>query len=384
MTPMLHIIHMVRDLDIASGGPSRSVPALAASQSNLPDTKVIVLYQDRGNPVVELDRSRVDYKAIDPWKLLPGEGFLQDFLSDDDVAGRNCIFHLHGLWSPTLHWVAGFAAKNHIPYVISTRGMLATWCLGHKSLKKKLGWWLYQKRDIENAACLLATSESEKKDVSALVPGKRVAVIPNGCDEGPERGSLDRILSESPEVRWALAMGRLHPVKGFAELIETWGATMPQGSKLAIAGPDEDGYRATLEALIRDRRLLDRVVLLGEVDDRKKWSLLNQCELFAAPSKTENFGMAIAEALQSGTPVITTTGTPWREINDYHCGWWVEPGHAALKSALLEATGMDDAALKDMGRNGGRLITDKYSWNQIAARTVELYLGVSPQSNNVQ
>ena len=369
---MLHIIHIVRDLDIASGGPSRSVPALAESQSEEEGIKVTVLYRDRGNPVVELDRRRVDYKTVTVRNLLLGKTFLSSLLSKYLLKG-NCIFHLHGLWSPTLHWAAVFAARNGVPFAISTRGMLATWCLGHKSFKKKLGWWVYQQRDIERAACLLATSEPERDDVLTLVPGKQVAVIPNGCKERPEISLTDSLLPENAGIRWALAMGRLHPVKGFAELIDAWSKIMPVGWKLAIAGPDEDGYRTILENLVSDHGLAEQVLFLGEVDDQQKWALLDRSELLVAPSKSENFGMAIAEALQSGTPVIATTGTPWSEIVEYRCGWWVAPDIDSLGPALLEATATDAIQLREMGRNGHRLIAEKYSWTHIGRRTIELY-----------
>ena len=177
-------------------------------------------------------------------------------------------------------------------------------------------------------------------------------------------------------------MGRLHPVKGYAELIEAWAGLNPPGWKLAIAGPDEAGYRATLETLIAKQGLGDRVFLLGEVDDERKWSLLDQCELFVAPSRTENFGMAIAEALQSGTPVITTKGTPWRELVERDCGWWVDMSPANLEHALRKATTSHESELARMGANGQALIRERYSWDQVADRTIDLYRSIIQSKNN--
>ena len=131
-----------------------------------------------------------------------------------------------------------------------------------------------------------------------------------------------------------------------------------------------------LEELIRKHALTDQIFLLGEVDDSRKWSLLDQCELFVAPSKTENFGLAIAEALQSGTPVITTTGTPWRTIQEYGCGWWIKSGAAELESSLKEATGTSPEVLREKGAVGRRLIRENYSWGQVAAKTVALYRSI--------
>jgi glycosyltransferase involved in cell wall biosynthesis len=358
---------VVRDLDVASGGPSRSVPALAESQSRFDGLRIHVLYKDRGQPIVELAESDVQYQPV---------ASRARFSKIVSYALGDTIFHLHGLWSPSLHRSARFARIGRIPCVVSTRGMLADWALGHKALKKKLAWNLYQKRDLEAAACLVASSEFEQSDVAALLPDSRVAVVPNGCDERPKDLKIQHERPDGETVRWALAIGRLHPVKGYAELIEAWAKVIPRGWKLAIAGPDEGGYRAILEKLIATYNLQETVILPGAVDDARKWSLLDQCELFIAPSRTENFGMAIAEALQSGTPVITTRGTPWREIEEHDCGLWIHDDPQTLERILAEATATEAERLREMGRNGRRLIQAKYTWKRVAAETLALYRSI--------
>jgi glycosyltransferase involved in cell wall biosynthesis len=362
-------------LDVASGGPSRSVPALAENQAREAGVRVTVLFRDRGKPLVPLTQSAVEYCPIRGSRVLLGSE-LGDHLSLDRCSLDGAVLHLHGLWDPLLHDAAGFACRKNLPYVVSTRGMLAGWALGHKAWKKKAAWKLYQRNDLARAACLVASSEFEQRDVATLLPGCRVEVVPNGCETRPGEVTLHDELPDASGIRWALAMGRLHPVKGYGELIEAWAALNPPGWKLAIAGPDENGYRKRLEEIIAAHALANRVFLLGEVGDSSKWSLLDQCELFVAPSKTENFGMAIAEALQSGTPVITTTGTPWRQLREHECGWWVENGPGPLLAALTEATTSGADRLRAMGEMGRQLITDQYTWDRVAARTTEMYRSI--------
>jgi glycosyltransferase involved in cell wall biosynthesis len=176
--------------------------------------------------------------------------------------------------------------------------------------------------------------------------------------------------------RWALALGRLHPVKGYAELIDAWTRVRPAGWKLAIAGPDEGGYRAVLEHRIAQHGLPDQIILPGAADDATRWALLRQCELFLAPSHTENFGMAIAEALQAGRPVVTTQGTPWRELGENDCGWWIELTPDSLMQTLREATQCTSGQLRAMGERGRLLIRERYSWDSVAARTLDVYRSV--------
>ena len=364
----MHVIHIIRDLDAASGGPSRSVPALAAAQSDLPGLRVSVVFGDRGNPLADLGTSTAEF--------LPVESDIGSQINvASDVPGPT-VLHLHGLWDPLMHKAARFAQGQEMPYTVSTRGMLADWALSHKALKKKIGWWLYQRRDLKQSQCLLASSQFEEESIRRLLPGHRIEVIPNGCHERPEITTAEIELPQNSAKRWALALGRLHPVKGYAELIDAWARVKPEGWSLAIAGPDEDGYRSVIEQRIRSLGLEGQVILPGEVGDIEKWSLLDQCELFIAPSHTENFGMAIAEALQSGKPVLTTTGTPWQELQDFECGWWVAPEVQAISHGLRQATEMPPEVLRQMGDRGRQLIQEKYSWAVIAERTVDVYRSI--------
>ncbi|MFC1795958.1 hypothetical protein ACFL1V_02540, partial [Pseudomonadota bacterium] len=95
----MHVVHIVRDLDVASGGPSRSVPALAESQSRYEGVKVTVFYQNRGNPVVPQRGADVNYKEFS------GNGssskkFVNSFSELGSETNGERLFHLHGLWSP--------------------------------------------------------------------------------------------------------------------------------------------------------------------------------------------------------------------------------------------------------------------------------------------
>lgn len=374
----INVIHIIRDLDIASGGPSRSVPSLAHHQSKLKTINVIVIYQDKGNTTVDTSSACVKYISINTKNIFTINTILNS-LPSHYFYSKKTIFHLHGLWSPFIHLAVRIATKYNIPYIISTRGMLAPWALSHKAYKKKIGWWLYQKNDIDLSVCLIATSSSEKKAILATSPQKKVHVIPNGCEEIP---LLTKPSQYYPNLntRWALAIGRLHPVKGYEELLHAWVKQMPKGWSLAIAGPNESGYRYKLEKLIIELKLTETVFLLGEVNDIEKWNLFEQAELFLAPSKTENFGMAIAESLQSGTPVITTTGTPWKEIRDKQCGWWITLNQTELQQALNEATQTSTEKLKAMGRNGKELISEHYSWSSVSRKTLKLYQSIIGES----
>ena len=105
----------------------------------------------------------------------------------------------------------------------------------------------------------------------------------------------------------------------------------------------------------------------------KKWELFKKADLFVLPTHSENFGIVVAEALACGTPVITTQGTPWQELESYHCGWWTEIGTEATTKALKEFLQCTETQLEQMGKNGRKLIEEKYSSQKVAQDMVELY-----------
>lgn len=363
----MRIVHFVKDLDLSSGGPTRSVPALAEWQSRINEYQVSVVFGESAKPCLPDADTRVAYIPVK-------SGIWTE--KNAIPINPHSLFHIHGLWSPLLHRAVAVARARHMPYVISTRGMMAGWALQHKAFKKRIAWLLYQKNDLQKADRIVVSSEFEKAEVMNRLPQSAFDVMPNGCHPKPNIPALTAPLLEKNGVRWALAMGRLHPVKGYRELIDAWAAVAPGAWKLAIAGPDESNHLDTLKSLVSSHGLARQVIFLGTVDDHQKWQLFEQCELFLAPSRTENFGMAIAEALQSGTPVITTTGTPWQMIPQYNCGWWIELDDEALKSALTEATQLSAETLANMGQRGQKLISENFTWDAVAAKSLEIYQSV--------
>jgi glycosyltransferase involved in cell wall biosynthesis len=251
--------------------------------------------------------------------------------------------------------------------------MLSQWCIGSKSIRKQIAWRWYQFGDLQNALRIHATSAAEAADVAALGVTTAVTVVPNGCDMPPDRLTLATSML-TPDSRWVVSIGRIHPVKRFAELIEAWDRVRPDGWRLLIAGPDEIGHAADLKVQIARLGLTSSVSLRGAVSTQEKWQLLAEADLFALASHSENFGMAIAEALASGTPVLATTGTPWNEINREGCGWWVPPSPDELAEGLRRALQTPTSELQAMGQRGQSLIVRQYAWDRQARETLKMYL----------
>ncbi|MCC6509097.1 MAG: glycosyltransferase [Pirellulaceae bacterium] len=374
MPPIVHIVHVVRDLELASGGPSRSIPQLVLALDQLRtchEHRWIqhVAFCDRGQPNAQFP-DRGEALRLEP--VSGGRsslGALAGRMTQLHSQSPLSLIHVHGLWSPPVHRVITWARRNRVPYVVSPRGMLSEWCFNHKRLKKRIGWWLYQHSDLQNAAAIHATSNDEMLDARRMKLKPTIAVIPNGSD----LPNYERPLIVNKPVRMALCLTRLHPVKGIDMLIEIWAKLKPANWRLHIAGPSEAGMREKLRQLIQKHNLHDSVTLGEEADETEKQSLLKDADLFILPSKSENFGMVIAEALAIGLPVVTTTGTPWAEVKTRGCGWIAAPEPDDLALVIQQALAQPPEVLHNMGQLGRQLIDERFAWSSVANQMKTLY-----------
>jgi len=370
---MLNVLSVIAGLQ-KNAGPSHTVKALCEHLSPLVGEVVLAFSQAGG--------AHGDTLAVDPRRVhlhpVPSRRFTALRLSFSfgfSAALRALcrehriqILHNNGLWLPCNHAAASVARSMKIPLVTTPRGMLAPWSLAHKSWKKRLAWRLYQKRDIQCAACLHATAEYEYRHLRALGLRQPVAVIPNGI-EVPGTAPLKS--TEGPRI--ILFVGRIYPVKGLLNLVSAWGKVRASGWRIVIAGPDQAGHEAEVRRAIADAGLEGCFEFPGPVHDEAKWDLYRTADLFVLPSFTENFGMVVAEALACGVPVITTRAAPWAELEERGCGWWVEIGAEPLAAALREAMSLSDAERREMGARGRRLVEEKYAWPRIAQQMVSVY-----------
>lgn len=394
----MRILHVVPSIHASTGGPAVSVTRLASEQARLGHKATIAcLEYPRLGPQVEAPSVQV---VAVPGNVLAvrGRGWSREFRRIvREEAMKADIVHNHGLWMWPNVYAREAAVAEGKPLVISPRGMLEAWSLKRSRIRKMAAWRLFEKKNMQSATLFHATADSEagsiRRMLDELGEERPIVVAPNGVDlpdshHKPERRALEVRFPQLRNRRWMVFMSRLHPKKGIDILLQAWrdggyfdrcdfDILKEKGEDrcpiLIIAGADLTGHGKGIERMIRELNLQDSVVLTGEVQGGMKDCLLENAEVFVLPSYSENFGIAIAEALAWGCPVITTTGTPWKEIADFGAGWWIEPKVAALRTALDEAMGKSAEELAKMGGRGRRLVEERYGWEAAAARLVRAY-----------
>jgi glycosyltransferase involved in cell wall biosynthesis len=91
------------------------------------------------------------------------------------------------------------------------------------------------------------------------------------------------------------------------------------------------------------------------------------------PTLTENFGLAVAEALAAGVPAVVTKGAPWSGLETERCGWWIDHGVEPLEAALRVATALPRAERQEMGLRGRAYVARDFAWEVIAREMISVY-----------
>ena len=213
-----------------------------------------------------------------------------------------------------------------------------------------------------------ATSEKEYEEIRSQGYKQPVAIVPIGMDV-PEIQS--HVKEDVGRIRKIVFFGRLHLVKGVDRLVRAWGEVAREGWELVIAGPD-CGMLEALKGIVAEERV-PRVSFVGEINGPAKYEFLAGGDIYVLPSDTENFGVTVAEALVSGTPVIASQGTPWQGLERERCGRWVPIGVEPLAAALKEMMAMSDEERAAMGARGREWIRRDFSWKGIGAKMKAAY-----------
>lgn len=377
----MRVLLTVPDLVASSGGPSRSVPALAAALARAgAEVEIFTRNDPDGSyPRLAPDPALVTTHAV---PVPPGDfrdlrtaPLLRRALRTRLARGDIDLLHDAGIWLPSNHVAVAEARRAWVPYVISPRGMLEPWAIGFRAWKKRLAWRLFQRRDMLGAAALHATAAAEAESFRSLGLPLPIVTLPNGVELPPEDASPE---ASAGRPRTALFLSRIHPKKGLVELVQAWAEVRPPGWQLRLIGHDNTGHTPEVEAAIRTTGVGDCVRVEPAVEGDRRWSVYRSAELFVLPSHSENFGLVVAEALACGLPVITTTATPWAGLREQRAGWWIECGRDPLVPALREATGLPTDALRAMGRRGADWVRAEFSWDRIGRQMLAEYRQIVP------
>jgi poly(glycerol-phosphate) alpha-glucosyltransferase len=292
------------------------------------------------------------------------------------------LVHTHGLWTylsiATLRW----SQKRAKPYVITPHGMLDPWALRNSQWKKRIASFLFEWRHLTGAACLHAINRPEAAAMRDFGLKNPICVIPNGVEipdstsklQPPEWGT-----EVVPGRKVLLYLGRLHPKKGLPTLLRSWREAISKNGDwiLVIAGWDQSGHRSELEQLVAQLGISDSVKFVGPLFGGQRDAAYQSANAFVLPSLSEGQPLAVLEAWSHALPVIMTRECNLGEGFEIGAAIRMEPTVASGIDAMETLFSLGDAALREMGMCGKRLVATSFSWPQIAAQMFSVYQWVT-------
>jgi glycosyltransferase involved in cell wall biosynthesis len=269
-----------------------------------------------------------------------------------------------GLWQYSSFGVWRAMRGSKVPYFVFPHGMLDPWfkkTYPLKHLKKWLYWPWAEYRVLRDARKVFFTCEEERRLAreSFWLYRCRETVVGFGTsapigDPLQQRLSFLKVFPDLNHQEFWLFLGRLHEKKGIDLLLQAFARVSPQkpSLRLVIAGPDQGGLQSKLEQLAARLKIKDRIIWTGMLSGDLKWGAFRAADVFILPSHQENFGIAVAEALACGVPVLISNKVNiWREIEQDGAGFVGNDDLEGISGICLRWLGLQESEKETMQQN---------------------------------
>jgi len=390
----MKVLHVIPSLSPALGGPPQvALNLVHALRQTGVEVEIVTTNHNGAQPLDVPLYQRVEYspdgdgqRPVPVWFLPYSRPALKEFIfsaaltrwlwqhvQDYDVLDNHYLFS----YAPTC--AAAIARIKKVPYTVRTMGQLTPWALAQSQTKKQLYTRLIERHNLTRAAAIHCTTPEEAVDVRNFGLQTPTITLPLGvaasvpCHHPQER--LRQQYGIANEVPIILFLSRLHYKKRPDLLLQSLSQlkSRSQAFHAIIAGSGDRDYVVKLKDLAVTLDIAQNVTFPGLVVGQDKDLLLQGSDLFVLPSFSENFGIAIAESVAAGLPVVITPGVQIAsDIAAYQAGLVVPGELEALTNAIAKVLSTPQLRAT-FAENGKRLAREKYSWQIIAHQLVSVY-----------
>lgn len=295
------------------------------------------------------------------------------------------LVHIHNLWQYPQLAAYKAALDAGVPYVVSPHGGLDPYLRRRGRLRKHISTVTWQGEMLEKAARIHVTTATEQALIADIAPHVPRTIVPCGLDVGeftdPPSGAefRDRYIG-GYDGRLVLFLGRITEKKGVDVLVRAFaGARREADCRLAVVGPDDTGSVPALRRLAGEVGVGDDVVFVDALYGQERLGALGAADVWALSSHTENFGIAVVEAMAAGCPVVISPAVniaPDIEAADAGVVAPAEPEPFA--AALLSVLAADER--RRAYGEAGPTFAKRYDWRTVAPQIREMYSDVLDSS----
>jgi len=399
---MVRILQIVPSISLVYGGPSQMALGLSAALA-AEGVDVTLLTTDSNGDVgqppldvpldrpVEQDGYQIRYFRCSPFRRYKFSLALLRWLAAH--ARQFDLAHIHALFSPISTGAAMVARSQHLPYLLRPLGTLDPADLRKKKRLKQIYTALLERGNLAAAAAIHFTSTQEARVSERFGLKTNDLVIPLGVTLPtiaesataipPKEGQADA--PGQARTKWGISahcplilyMSRIDPKKGLdlllPVLIQLQAEELDFHFVLAGGNPQDPAYEQQIQQQVKTSSLAARTTIAGFVSGALKTVLLQDADLFVLPSYYENFGIAVAEAMVAGTPVVISNQVYiWEDVQQAEAGWVCDCTVESLAQKLRTALS-GRAEQQRRGKQAQQYALEHYSWTAIAQQTIQAY-----------
>ena len=391
----MKILHVLENISPPFGGPAKACKEMCVALVRK-GTKVTIFTTNRNYPKGILNvpvNTQVSQNGYNIW-YFPVQ-FTPYKVSLDMMKALRLhlkeyeILHIHGLYRFPSTIAAYYAKKFEIPYIMRPHGCLDPFLFykPKNRLIKRIHEHLIERRNLNKAAAVHYTSKEEM----ALVPFKIKVpslIMPLGIDlrkyENLPPDGVFKAKYNLKDKKLILHLGRINFKKGLDILVRGFAQVSLDRNDLCLvlAGPDNENYGSQVEKWIIDEGVKDKVIFPGMLQGVDKLAVLRDADIFALPSYSENFGIAVVEAMACSLPVVISNRVNiWREIQDAGAGLVTSCDSDEVAKALKSL--LDDVSIRfRMGEAGKMLVNKTYNWDVVVNDMLKAYQDIVEYSRH--
>lgn len=286
----------------------------------------------------------------------------------------NTIFHLHGGFIPTFYAASQWLKKNHIPFITMTHGAYNTIAMQKSYYLKKLYFKFFETKLLAAASFIHCIGISEVDGLNKIFPNNKTVLIPYGFDI-PEIKTVEPNDSSKFIIGFC---GRLDVfTKGLNELVDGFQLFLQHNSNAQLWLIGDSKEKAALQERVQLAGIENKVVFYGSKYGDEKLHLLQQCTVFASPSRNEGLPAAVLEAATLGLPCLVTEATnTGLAINQYNAGIVINATDAieiadGLKNLFNTMQCENEKA--SLKQNAKKMIVEYFNWNNTLNELERVY-----------